>query len=175
MSPLETDPHVIAVWAAQRRDDDEAFGHYIDVMWEREGRSDAELDALVDTVAAEVIPQIDCTACANCCRSLAVGLTPGDIPPLAAALNLPPDRVMAAYVDRRAGERDGEWGTFRGLPCPLLHGTRCSVYPQRPQCCRDYPAFTPDFRWLYADAVRGAAHCPIIFHVIERLKGRLGW
>jgi hypothetical protein len=163
---------IIEEQAGRLRDDYEAFGHYINIMWERENRTDAELDALVDEIAAEIIPQIDCTACANCCRALTVGLTPEDIPPLANALRLPPDQVIASYV---AGEQNGEWGIFRCSPCPLLDGKRCSVYAHRPQSCRDYPAFTPDFRWLLDEILSGVGKCPIIFEVIEALKVRLNW
>jgi Fe-S-cluster containining protein len=175
MPALELDLTTIIEQAGRLRDDYEAFGHYIDIMWERESRSDAGLDALVDEIAAEVIPQIDCTACANCCRSLVVGLTPDDIPPLADALNLPPGDVIALYVDREAGKRHAEWGVFRSSPCLLLDGHVCSVYAHRPQSCRDYPALTPDFRWLRDEILQGVGRCPIIFNVIERLKVRLGW
>ncbi len=175
MIALQLDLNVIAQQAERLRDDYEAFGYYIDLIWERENRPDAELDRLVNDIAAEVIPQIDCTACANCCRSLTVGLTPDDIPPLAEALRLPPENVIATYVDRETGERHGEWGVFRCSPCALLHNHLCTVYAHRPQSCRDYPAFTPDFRWLYSEIARGAGQCPIIFNVIERLKIRLEW
>jgi Fe-S-cluster containining protein len=172
---FETNLDQIAALAAQSHDDTRAFSHYIDIMWEREGRSDAELDALVDSIAATVIPHIDCTECANCCRSIAVGLIPDDVPPLARALDTTPQRVIAEWVDRKAGSQWGEWGMIRESPCSLLRGTLCSVYAQRPQSCRDYPAFTPNFRWLKDEIMRGAGKCPIIFNVIERLKDRLGW
>jgi Fe-S-cluster containining protein len=175
MMPLETNLDRIAARVAPNRDDYAAFGHYIDIMWEREGRSDAELDALVDAIAAAILPFIDCTACANCCRAIAVGLTPEDMLPLAAVLESTPQRITTDYVDRKAGARWGEWGVFHESPCPLLRGKRCSVYDSRPQSCRDYPAFTPDFRWLKDEIIRGAGQCPIIFNVIERLKDRLGW
>jgi hypothetical protein len=175
MIVLQRDLNSIAQQAERLRDDYKAFGYYIDLVWERENRTDAELDRLVDEIAAEVIPQIDCTACANCCRALTVGLTPDDIPPLADALRLPPERVIAAYVDRDRGAQHGEWGVFRWWPCALLHNNLCTVYANRPQSCRDYPALTPDFRWLYGEIVSGAGRCPIIFNVIERLKLRLDW
>jgi len=175
MVALETDLDRIAALALQRRDENQAFAYFIETIWEREGRADAELDALLDEIAAAVIPHIDCTACANCCRSISVGLTPEDIPPLAAALNLPPDEVIARYVDRAAGERLDEWGIIACSPCPLLEGKRCSVYAHRPQACRDYPAFTPDFRWLSGAILSGVGLCPIIYNVTERLKARLGW
>jgi Fe-S-cluster containining protein len=175
MTVLRRDLNSIAQQAERLRDDYEAFGYYIDLVWERENRTDAELDRLVDEIAAEVIPQIDCTACANCCRLLTVGLTLDDIPPLADALRLPPERVIAVYVDREIGAQHEEWGVFRCSPCALLHNNLCTVYAHRPQSCRDYPALTPDFRWLYGEIASGAGRCPIIFNVIERLKLRLGW
>lgn len=175
MPELETRLDTIAAYAAQHRDDYAAFGHYIDIMWEREGRTAAELDALVDDIAATVIPHIDCLACANCCRTLTVGLTSEDIPPLAEALHLTPEAVRAQFVDRKAGARQGEWGVFRCSPCPLLDDTRCTVYAHRPQACRDYPALTPNFRWLLKPILAGVGECPIIFNVIERLKEALEW
>ncbi|NLX08122.1 MAG: YkgJ family cysteine cluster protein [Chloroflexi bacterium] len=173
--PIETRLERIAALAAEYRDDYEAFGYYIETMWDREDRPAAELDALVDAIAADVIPQIDCTACANCCRGLTVGLTPDDIPPLAEGLNLPPEHVIARYVDRQGAQPHDEWGIFRGTPCPLLRGKLCSVYAHRPASCRDYPALTPDFLWQRANIFTGVGHCPIIFNVIERLKQRLAW
>ncbi len=173
--PLITDLDYIAARAQADRDDDRAFAHYVEIMWTREQRPTAELDALVDSIAAAVAAQIDCTACANCCRSISVGLTPGDIPRLAGALDLPPEAVIARYVDRKRAAREGEWGVFRATPCPFLEGNLCAHYAHRPQSCRAYPALTPDFRWLIEPVLRGKGHCPIIFNVIERLKARLGW
>jgi len=173
--PIETSLERIAALTEQHRDDNQAFGHYIDIMWERERRSDAELDALIDEIAAGVIPHIDCTACANCCRSMAVGLTPDDIPPLTRATGLSPETIINRYVDRKAAAPWGEWGVFCDAPCPFLRGMRCSVYANRPDACRDYPTLTPNFRWLYDEIKRGAGKCPIVFNVIERLKQHLGW
>jgi Fe-S-cluster containining protein len=175
MPPLEVDLQSIAANAALRRDDNEAFGYYVDTVCERGDWTDNGLDALVDRVAAEVTAQIDCTACGNCCRALTVGLTPDDIPALSGALRLPPEDVIAQYVDRDAARDEEEWGVFRAHPCALLTGKRCSIYAARPQSCRDYPAFTPDFRYLAQPIIAGAGLCPIIYHVIERLKIELGW
>lgn len=173
--PLITDLDRIAAQAQADRDDDRAFAHYVEIMWTREQRPTAELDTLVDAIAAGVTAGVDCTACANCCRSLTVGLTPDDIPPLANALHLPPGDVTARFVDRKRGASGGEWGVFRASPCAFLEGTVCAHYAQRPQSCRAYPALTPDFRWLIDTILRGKGRCPIIFNVIERLKLRLGW
>jgi Fe-S-cluster containining protein len=175
MISLETDLNRIAALAEQYRDDNRAFAHFIDIMWEREGRSDAELDALVEQIAADVSRSIDCTACANCCRTLTVGLEPDDVDRLAAGLGCSAGEVLTRYVDRAAGAAFGEWATLRGVPCPLLRDNLCRVYAHRPLACAQYPAFTPDFRWLLDYILEDVGRCPIVFNVIERLKARLGW
>lgn len=175
MLSLETDLDRIAALAEQRRDDNQAFACFVDILWEREGRSDAELDDLVDQIAAEVSRSIDCTACANCCRTLKVGLEPDDVPRLAAGTGCSAADVLARYVDRSAGAAVGEWAMLRGVPCPFLGDNLCSVYAHRPLACYYYPAFTPDFRWLLDAILEDVGRCPIVFNVIERLKVRLGW
>ncbi|NDJ78453.1 MAG: YkgJ family cysteine cluster protein [Chloroflexi bacterium] len=175
LPPIVTRLEHIATQAQRLRDDYDAFRYYIDLMWEREGRTDAELDALVDEIAAGVVSYIDCTACANCCRSIPVALVPDDIPALAAGTGLSPADLTAQLVDQPVAHQHGEWGIFHHSPCTFLDGTVCSLYAHRPASCRAYPAFTPDFRYLAAPIMAGAGLCPIIFNVIERLKVRLGW
>lgn len=173
--PLITDLDRIAALAEARYNDTRAFTYYVEIMWTREKRSTDELDTLVDAIAADVEAHIDCTACANCCRGLSVGLTKEDMIPLAAALHLHPEDVAERYVDRKTGAKFNEWGVFRQSPCAFLNGKHCSLYTHRPQSCREYPAFTPQFRWLIDDIAAGANKCPIIFNVLERLKHELGW
>lgn len=171
MLPIITDLERIAALAEHHRDDDQAFLYYVEILWERENRPDAELDALVETIAAEVIPQIDCTACANCCRGIPIELIPEDLPVMAAALRLPVPEVAARYLQ----PDPAGWSVFNQVPCPLLDGHLCRIYPHRPRACRDYPPLTPDFRWLAHDLRHGLGICPILFNVFARLKRRLGW
>lgn len=177
-SPLVTDLLEVRGRAAAQRSDTDAFGHFIDIMWEREGRPDAELDSLVDALAAEVAAGVDCTRCANCCR-MPVGLEPRDVERLAEGLHLTPETVLDRWVDRASGPEWDEWAVMRGVPCPLLQPSAdralCAVYTHRPGACRAYPALTPDFRWMFETLADDAGLCPIIFNVIERLKEVLGW
>ncbi|NLF78640.1 MAG: YkgJ family cysteine cluster protein [Chloroflexi bacterium] len=175
MPPIETDRERIAALAEQQRDETAAFRYYVEAIWFGERRSSAELDALVDRIAAGVIPSVDCTACANCCRAMPVGLVPADVTRLARGLSLTPEAVVARMVNRAAGAGNGEWGVMCGPPCPLLRGNLCAAYPHRPGACRQYPFLTPDFLWLMEPILEGAGQCPIIFNVVERLKCALDW
>lgn len=168
--PFSIDLAFITAEAQRRADDYEAFGYYIEI----ETRSDAELDTLVDTIAAPIIRAVDCTQCANCCRTLDVYLTPDDAARLAQAIFIPLDTLVETYLDQAQPAVD-EWGMFKQRPCPFLRENLCSIYPHRPESCRAYPTFTPDFRWAISDILGGVGSCPIIYHVIEALQVELGW
>jgi Fe-S-cluster containining protein len=164
---MDTDLDRIAALAAARRDEFEVLCYTIDLL--EDELPDAALDALVDQIAAPIIAAIDCTRCANCCRSLDVYLTPEDTARLGEALALPPAEVEARHIDRAAAARLGEWGRLRAHPCPFLDGRLCSLYPPRPETCPTYPALTPDIRWTLDDTLDGAGRCPIIYHVLDAL------
>lgn len=142
------------------------------VLLRREKLNDAKLDAFVEQVAEPIIAAIDCTQCANCCRNLDVYVVEDDAKRLALGLIIPLDEIETRYIDRSTSEVD-EWGKLRAKPCVFLDGKRCSVYANRPESCRTYPAFTPDFRWTLNDTIEGAPLCPIIYNVLSVLVERL--
>ncbi len=168
---LETDLNRIARLAAARHDEFEVLRYTVELL--EDELSDAALDALVDALAAPILAAVDCTRCANCCRSLDVYLTPEDVARLADGLAIPTAEAAARYVDHEAAEAAGEWGKLRAKPCAFLRDMRCSIYPHRPESCRTYPALTPDFRWTLPDILEGAGGCPIIYHVLDALIQRL--
>lgn len=158
-----TDLDTIKRLAAERRDEFEVMQY---MLQRDDDLTDAEIDAVVDTVAAPILAAVDCTACANCCRSLDVYLTPDDAQRIASGVDIPLDTIRTRYIDQESAAAAGEWGRFRARPCAFLDGKRCSIYPHRPETCRTYPALTPDFRWTLADTIEGASVCPIIYHVL---------
>jgi len=171
MSPYPLDLAFIREQATLLKDDNEAFCYYI----EDDDLSDAELDALVEALAAPIIAAIDCQQCANCCRALDVYLTPEDAERLAAGLCLSSIEFTSRYLDQPRAQAEGEWGMFKHKPCVFLRDKSCSVYAQRPESCRAYPAFTPDFRWQIRPIMAGVGVCPIIYHLIQALKTARRW
>ncbi|MAS34611.1 MAG: hypothetical protein CL610_11435 [Anaerolineaceae bacterium] len=149
--------------AAARHDDFEVMRYMLEAD---DDIDDSRLDTYVDQIAAPIIEAIDCTQCANCCRSLDVYLTQADAQRLATGVHIPVEHITTQYIDRQAGAEAGEWGKFRSQPCAFLSGKLCSIYDQRPESCRIYPVFTPDFRWTLADTIEGASLCPIIYNVL---------
>jgi hypothetical protein len=163
---LVTDLDAIHQLAAERQEDFEVMRYLLERM---DSITDAELDRLVDSVAGPIAAAIDCTRCGNCCRSLNVYVTPEDAQTLAEGIDIPVHAVITRYIDLDSSRDVGEWGKIKQRPCPFLRGSLCSVYAHRPDTCRAYPMFTPDFRWTLADLIDGAGVCPIIFNVLERM------
>lgn len=128
--------------------------------------TDAELDAIITKIATPIIAKTDCTQCGNCCRSLDVYLTPDDAQRLSDGIHIPLSAIVDGYINQPRAQSQGEWGMFHQRPCAFLDGNLCTVYDHRPQTCRDYPVFTPDFRWMLEDIIGGAGLCPIIYQTL---------
>lgn len=175
MDTLVTDLAQLQLLSEQRFDEFEVMRY---MLQGDDTLTDTQIDAEVERIAAPIISAIDCTACANCCRSLEVGLTREDSGRLAQFLGVTEDAMIDQFVDLERGREVDEWGVFRHRPCVFLKGKLCSAYSYRPDTCRTYPAFTPDFRWTLEHAIAGAAGCPIIYNVLSAFLRRaetLGW
>ena len=61
-------------------------------------------DRILRRIAQEIEDQIDCTACANCCRVATVRLSERDVERLARHLRIPPARFLAEYTVESATE-----------------------------------------------------------------------
>lgn len=129
--------------------------------------SDRHLDEVVLQIAHEVSAGIDCTQCANCCKTLEVSLRDADLERLATHLGITIGEVEARYASSgRQCDR-----AFAHHPCALLHNDRCTVYEARPEDCRAYPHLdTGDFRSRMWQLLPHAENCPIIFNTLQRLK-----
>lgn len=164
-----TDLDQIKQLAAEHHDDFEVMRY----MLEADDIDDGTLDRIVDQIAAPIVAAVDCTQCANCCRSLDVYLTEQDAQWLTEGLSLTTEETVAQYIDRESASEVQEWGKFRACPCAFLKGNLCSIYAHRPESCRTYPAFTPDFRWTLADTIAGASLCPIIYNVLTAVQAQI--
>jgi Fe-S-cluster containining protein len=130
------------------------------------------LDKLVKEIHAEVAAKIDCTQCGNCCRKSSPTLSKQDVGRMATAMGLATKAFSESFL---AVDEDGDT-VFNAKPCPLLDGKRCSQYEGRPEACRSYPHLHKSGfggRTLFVMGNFGV--CPIVFNVVQRLKGALGW
>jgi uncharacterized protein len=166
---LITDLDAIKQLAAQRRDEFEVMRYMLEAE-DPSDETDAKIDAIAEATATPIIDAIDCTQCANCCRSLDVYLTRDDAARLAQGVDIALHEVETRYIDHAGAQAVDEWGKFRAKPCAFLQGKLCNIYAHRPDSCRDYPVFTPMFRWILEDMIEGAALCPIIYNVLDAMQ-----
>ncbi|MDZ4669856.1 MAG: YkgJ family cysteine cluster protein [Phototrophicales bacterium] len=155
------DPATLPQLAHARQDDFEVMRYQLiandDIL-------DDEFDAIIAAIATPIIAQTDCTLCGNCCHKLDVYLTPDDANRLSVGIHIPLTTLLTDTI--RDARAVGEWGRFAHSPCRFLSDKKCTVYEHRPQTCRDYPVFTPDFRWMLDDMIDGATICPIIYETL---------
>ena len=129
------------------------------------------LDQIVQQVHGEVFREIDCTQCANCCKSLGPLFTEADITRIAKhfRMKLPVFEELYLHVD---GDGDK---VFQSMPCPFLgNDNLCSIYDVRPKACREFPH--TDRKKIYQInhlTIKNTLTCPAAYLFVEKLKERI--
>jgi hypothetical protein len=127
-------------------------------------------------IAEDVQDQIDCTACANCCRVATTPVTERDVERLARFLGCKPAEFFRDYTDE--SEEEGRILKRNSNGCVFLEGNLCTVYAARPQTCEQFPHLTKGAgsllarMWHMADR---AVYCPIVFNTLEAWKPETGF
>lgn len=129
------------------------------------------LDKIVQEVHQEVFQEIDCTKCANCCKSLGPLFTEADIQRISKhfKMKMPAFENMFLQVDE-----DGD-KIFQSMLCPFLGDDNlCSIYDVRPKACREFPH--TDRKKIYQInqlTLKNTLICPAAYLFVEKLKDRI--
>ncbi|WMB28465.1 YkgJ family cysteine cluster protein [Streptococcus didelphis] len=128
------------------------------------------LDKLVQEIHEEVFSEIDCTQCANCCRSLGPLFTEADIQRIAKHFRM----KLSAFEDIYLKVDEDKDKVFKSMPCPFLgEDNLCSIYEERPKACREFPH--TDRKKIYqinAITLKNTLICPSAYLFVEK-KNRL--
>ena len=128
-------------------------------------------------MAEEIEEQIDCRACANCCKVAETDLAGREIDRLARAVGATRAEFIERYTTR--SEDDGTLilrRTERG--CMFLDGNDCTIYEDRPDACRNFPHLVrgsgsiASRMWQMIDR---ATYCPIVYNTLEEYKEIVGF
>ena len=135
-------------------------------------------DRILRRIAEGIQEQIDCTPCANCCKTSTTEVTEHDIEKLARHLRITPQQ----FIDRYTMMED-DLGTMvrilkyaEGSGCVFLEGNLCTVYDARPGICQRYPHLVrgsgsiASRMWQFVDR---ASVCPIVYNCLEAFKEEL--
>jgi uncharacterized protein len=148
----------------KKRDENLSFRKYLKThQWvERQFRQ----------VAKDVTDEIDCRACAECCRVPEVEITERDVEHLVRFLGIGKQDFLAQYTATAAGGERILKRTSAG--CVFLSGNDCTVYEARPANCERFPHLLkgpgsiPSRMWEFVDR---ATYCPIVYNWMETVKG----
>jgi Fe-S-cluster containining protein len=136
-------------------------------------QSSKKVDRIALELHREAFSIVDCTKCANCCRTLGPVFTDEDIARIARHLGIAQDEFIATYLE--PDELDA-WYRIKTTPCPFLgEDSKCTIYDVRPEKCQGYP-FTdkPDFSSMSITHANNAVVCPAVFYLVEQMKRRPG-
>ena len=161
---IETDIERIKLLAEANEDENWRFRAYL----KGSDLPIAALDRLVWRHLDEVAQQIDCCACANCCRVMSPQLSARDVKRLADHIGIQKAQLINDYL--KPSDEKGKYALAQ-IPCRFLHGQRCGVYDVRPDDCRSFPHLQKrEFRSRLMDVIENCSICPIVYNVFERLK-----
>jgi Fe-S-cluster containining protein len=131
-------------------------------------------DRILRRIAQDIEEQIDCTACANCCKVASVRVSERDVERLARHLRIPAGRVLADYTVETAAE--GRILRRDPAGCVFLSGNECGIYEARPDICQRFPHLVrgqgsiASRMWEFVDR---ACYCPIVYNSLEAFKDEL--
>ena len=161
-----TDLVQIRLQGEKKRNENQRFRRFL--------KDNRHSDRLLRHLAEEVETQIDCTACANCCRVATVTVADRDVDRLARFLRTTAAKFHADYTE--ISQEEGR--ILRRSPegCVFLDGNLCSVYDARPDTCQRFPHLVRGMgsiasrMWQFIDR---ACYCPIVFNSLEEFKQAL--
>ena len=132
-----------------------------------------KLDQLAAKVEQEVWKEIDCTTCANCCKSMTPTYTLKDMQRISAHLGMTVQRLKEKWLYREKGT--GQW-LNRSNPCQFLDldTNMCTIYEVRPADCAGFPHFSRkkmvEFMHVHKQNVE---FCPATYRMVEKMKEKL--
>ena len=130
-------------------------------------QNEEEIDLLIQKLNDSMTPQIDCTKCGNCCKSLMIHITAEETVQLSDHLKISVDQIKEQFIEQ---SEQGQM-ILNTVPCHFLTNTSCSIYEHRFTECREFPHLhKPHFIRRLFSTMRYYEICPIIFNVVEQLK-----
>jgi Fe-S-cluster containining protein len=129
------------------------------------------IDALARDLHAQAFGRIDCTRCANCCKTMPPAVSAEDIHRISARLGMSEEAFIAGYLV--VDEDEGGY-RMKTAPCPFLgRDDRCTIYEVRPEVCREFPHTDKEgFIWrIYLHAANARA-CPAVYYIVKQMRHR---
>ena len=115
----------------------------------------------------QAFEQVDCLACANCCKNYSPRFKNPDIKRIARRLKMKEGDFIETYLRL---DEDGDY-VVKSSPCSFLGSDNlCSIYEVRPSDCHRFPYTDEDIIVKRQElTLKNATFCPIVYFVLEKL------
>lgn len=132
------------------------------------------LDYTVNKLNKEVWKEVDCTKCANCCKSMTPTFTPADVKRISAHLGMKPSAFKEKYTS--VDDDNGDLVLSTPFPCPFLgKNDKCTIYEVRPADCAEFPHFNKrQFHNHLEVTGTNLLYCPAALWVVEGMMAKFG-
>ena len=127
------------------------------------------LDTIAATIDKEVWKEVDCLACANCCRTMTPTFTEEDIKRIAGHFKQTPDQFKKKWLYK---DKAGDWMN-KQTPCQFLDlkTNYCSIYSIRPADCAGFPHLTKkkmvDYMHVHHQNIE---YCPATYTMVTKMQ-----
>ncbi len=130
-----------------------------------------DFSVLVQQAEKKVWEKVNCTECANCCKTMTPTFNPEDIKRIAKHLELKPKEFVTQYLYQEEDTKD--WMN-KAQPCSFLKNNKCSIYEVRPLDCAEFPHFDKKPFDAYNDTFsNNLDKCPATLALVDRLKKKV--
>ena len=130
-----------------------------------------DLSEIVMEEDQKVWQKVDCTACANCCKTMTPIYLQEDIDRISKHLGMSPDAFLEKYLEV---EEDTGSTINNKLPCVFLVDNKCSIYEVRPLDCAEFPHhYKRPFDDYNETFIQNVHRCPATFELVRQLKKRI--
>ncbi|MBI5727456.1 MAG: YkgJ family cysteine cluster protein, partial [Ignavibacteriales bacterium] len=130
---VETNLDVIKAKGVENEHENFQFRRYLKML----NMDSEKIDSIVHELNKKVSAEIDCTQCANCCKTTSTDLDTEDIVRFSEGLKQSPEEFRRDYLVKST-ENPGMY-SLDIVPCPFLKDNKCCNYDHRPSECASYP------------------------------------
>lgn len=114
---------------------------------------------------------VNCTVCANCCKTMTPIFTEEDIDRISNHLGMTSEAFFEKYLEVEA---DTGSTINKVFPCVFLVDNMCSIYAVRPIDCAEFPHHDKKPFDDYNDTfIQNVHRCPATYDLVKRLKTRI--
>lgn len=163
---------------AKRHDEDDNYFYLRSLKFDDHGFKPDELAANLHQQAFQIV---DCTRCANCCRTMTIVFSDEDIERISQHLNMTTQEFIDKYLELELELEDDYdpkgYYKARQQPCPFLGDDNlCTIYDVRPTDCREYPhTDKPGFTTRTSMTAGNTLVCPAVYWIVEKMKDQSRW